>query len=421
MKKRYYVIFAALWFCTRANAQDTTLNTVNVYLNCNGCYQDFLRTEITWVNFVRDRFVSDVNLLITQINTGSGGIQYDLYFIGQKQFTGRNDTLQYIANSINTDDDRRRGLAQMVKLGLIYYVAHTPCHINMVVGSNNLSDKEEQGIGANPKDDPWKAWVYNVRLRSNLDGQKIYNNLDLNTSVSANKVTDKIKININAFNSFNRQRYEIDNELSTYIIRRNGFNAQVVKSINSHWSAGVFASALNSTFSNYDLKAEMSAAVEYDFFAYKDAQTKAVTLNYTVGYGYHNFTEETIYGKMLAHLPGHGLNLSASFTRKWGSASGALYSSQFLNDLSKYRYGGFMGVDIMVFKGLSLSGWGGFEILRNQINLRSDSTNPEDILLRQRELATGYSYWAFASINYRFGSIYNNVVNPRFSIGNFNN
>ena len=38
----------------------------------------------------------------------------------------------------------------------------------------------------------------------------------------------------------------------------------------------------------------------------------------------------------------------------------------------------------------------------------------EEILLRQRELGTEFRYWLSFGLSYRFGSIYNNAVNPRF-------
>jgi hypothetical protein len=44
----------------------------------------------------------------------------------------------------------------------------------------------------------------------------------------------------------------------------------------------------------------------------------------------------------------------------------------------------------------------------------------EEILVRQLELATGYQYEFSVGISYSFGSIYNNVVNPRFrNVGGF--
>jgi hypothetical protein len=39
------------------------------------------------------------------------------------------------------------------------------------------------------------------------------------------------------------------------------------------------------------------------------------------------------------------------------------------------------------------------------------------VLLRQKQLETNYSYYAFMSLNCTFGSILNNVVNPRFGGG----
>ena len=37
-----------------------------------------------------------------------------------------------------------------------------------------------------------------------------------------------------------------------------------------------------------------------------------------------------------------------------------------------------------------------------------------DVLLRRRALLTGFQYFTHFGVSYTFGSIYNNVVNPRF-------
>ena len=47
-------------------------------------------------------------------------------------------------------------------------------------------------------------------------------------------------------------------------------------------------------------------------------------------------------------------------------------------------------------------------------SLRRGDATTEEILVRQRELATGYQYEIGFGISYSFGSIFNNVVNPRF-------
>jgi hypothetical protein len=41
----------------------------------------------------------------------------------------------------------------------------------------------------------------------------------------------------------------------------------------------------------------------------------------------------------------------------------------------------------------------------------------EEILLRRKELATEYEYSISVGLSFTFGSIYSNVVNPRFGGG----
>ena len=53
--------------------------------------------------------------------------------------------------------------------------------------------------------------------------------------------------------------------------------------------------------------------------------------------------------------------------------------------------------------------------IRDQLYLPRGVASNEEVLVRQRQLATSYSYQVYASISYSFGSIFNNVVNPRMS------
>src|SRR5688572_28752630 len=67
--------------------------TINVYIDCNFCDFDFIRTEVPYVNWVRYRAVSDVHLLATSQNTGGGGQEYVFNFIGLRGFAQTIDTL----------------------------------------------------------------------------------------------------------------------------------------------------------------------------------------------------------------------------------------------------------------------------------------------------------------------------------------
>ena len=54
-------------------------------------------------------------------------------------------------------------------------------------------------------------------------------------------------------------------------------------------------------------------------------------------------------------------------------------------------------------------------MLHDQIYLAKAGLTRQEVLLRQGQLATSYSAFLFAGLNYTFGSVLNNVVNPRFS------
>jgi hypothetical protein len=69
---------------------------------------------------------------------------------------------------------------------------------------------------------------------------------------------------------------------------------------------------------------------------------------------------------------------------------------------------------VRLIKGLSLNLFGGASRIRDQLSLPKGSASLEEVLLRRRALATGYSFYRSVGLSYTFGSIYSNVVNPRF-------
>jgi hypothetical protein len=67
-----------------------------------------------------------------------------------------------------------------------------------------------------------------------------------------------------------------------------------------------------------------------------------------------------------------------------------------------------------LLKGLSLSLYGGYSKINNQLSLRREGASLEEVLTQRRQLETSYNYWGGFGISFSFGSIYNNIVNPRF-------
>jgi len=71
-------------------------------------------------------------------------------------------------------------------------------------------------------------------------------------------------------------------------------------------------------------------------------------------------------------------------------------------------------LSLHLFKGFSLELRGNYSMIHNQLSLQKSAVSQEEVILQQRQLETQYSYWGTVGINFTFGSIYNNIVNPRF-------
>ncbi|MBN1154431.1 hypothetical protein JXB12_05860, partial [candidate division KSB1 bacterium] len=90
-----------------------------VYIDCDYCDFDYIRSEIRCVDYVRDRKEADIHVMITSQTTGSGGEEYTITFIGQLRFDAKNDTLLFTTRQDNTDDDVRRKMVNYLKMGLV--------------------------------------------------------------------------------------------------------------------------------------------------------------------------------------------------------------------------------------------------------------------------------------------------------------
>jgi hypothetical protein len=66
--------------------------------------------------------------------------------------------------------------------------------------------------------------------------------------------------------------------------------------------------------------------------------------------------------------------------------------------------------------GLRIGFWSDISIVNDQFFLKKGDAGVNEILLNQVELKTDYTISYGVSINYTFGSKYNNIINVRFDI-----
>src|SRR5262245_12931012 len=84
-------------------AQDSA-RQLRVFLDCEGCFADFLREELAFVDFVRDRTEAEVHVIVTDAETAGGGREYSANFIGQRELATANRRLKTITASADSDD-----------------------------------------------------------------------------------------------------------------------------------------------------------------------------------------------------------------------------------------------------------------------------------------------------------------------------
>lgn len=100
-------------------------NALRVYIDCSHCDLDYIRSEILFVNYVRDRSEAQMHTLITTEQAGNGGVTYTFTFIGQQEFLGVNDTLTFTSTKSDPEETVRAGVVRNLKLGLVRYVERT--------------------------------------------------------------------------------------------------------------------------------------------------------------------------------------------------------------------------------------------------------------------------------------------------------
>jgi hypothetical protein len=386
---------------------------IRVFLDCveARCDFDFLRTDITFVDFVRDRKDADLHLLITGQRTGGGGTEHTLKVIGLERFAGREDELRFVSRETDTADEQRRGLSRTIKMGLMRYVAGTPIAEGMTIGYRPAARETR----AQPADDPWNFWVFRINARANAGGEASSKSSSVFGSFSANRTTEAWKINLSVNANYRESTFTLSSgeEFKT-VTRDNGASGLVVKSLSEHWSAAARARVSSSTFFNQDLASRVAGGVEYNLFPYSESTRRRLTFQYTVGLDTFDYEEETIFDKLSETLVDHTLIVSLDVRQPWGESGASFEVSQFFDDPAKHRLVVFGDIEIRLFKGFTLIVNGNASRVRDQIYLPKEDATDEEILVRRRQLATSYRYGFSVGISYTFGSIFNNVVNPRF-------
>ncbi len=384
-------------------------NQLKVFIDCQSCDQDFIRQEVTNLSYVRDRLLSDVHIRLVSQNTGSGGDMYTFFFYGQNDLAGMDDTLSMSTDLNNTQDEIRRKQIRTIELGLVQYMIERGYEDQIslnFVGTENTSTEVEE--------DKWDFWVFRINANGWLNGEKQHNYYSVSGGFNVDRITEDWKIQTSFWTNHNRGNYYFEDDTVVSIRKSTWIDANAVKSISDHFSVGAFAGTYSSLFDNYRVNATFTPALEYNLFPYAESTNRQIRFVYKTGVRHNTYHEETIYNRTEETLFFHNLGIAAEFQQKWGSVASSVNGSHYFHDARINRLNFWTSLNLRLFKGFSWRISGNLALIHDQISLPLGDASEEDILLSQRQLQTGYRFWASTGVSYTFGSIHNSIVNPRF-------
>jgi hypothetical protein len=401
--------FVPLAFSQEGQADIETLKKTapKVFIDCSSCDLEYIKTEITFVNYVRDRKEALVHVLITRLTTGSGGLEYTLSFIGQGPYEGLNDEVKFFSSSTDTEDEIRKGQVKALKLGLAVYAARTPIASRMEI---QYSEPTKPQAGP----DKWKGWVFSLSGEGWFNGESSVQDHNWGLNVSANRTTPASKIRLGLSASFSKDRFTFEEETVESVRESYSASGLYVFGLSNHWSWGIYLNAGSSTYENRRFSLSPQPAVEYNVFPYSQATRRQLRLMYRIGPESVRYRELTIYDKIQETLFRQSLSATLDVKEKWGSVSLSLSGAHYFHDPTKYNLNLWGSLQLNLFKGLNATVAGGGSRIHDQLSLIKGSATLEEVLLRRRQLETGYQYFVMFGLSYSFGSIYTNVVNPRF-------
>ena len=410
-------IYGLIWLFAleplETTAQIRESERLSVFLDCDQCDDLHIRTELNFVNYVRDQNQADLHIFVTTSNTVLSGRQYELSFIGRGPLEDSYLRLTRIFSQDASREERREAINEALRLGMAPFLERDGTSDFFSITYAEVEEAESEQLLSR---DPWRHWIFNLYGGDfELDLESNRTVFDSRWGFYADHRSDEWKARVRPYFNYDLVRIQREGRPTVRSsISRHGLDSFVIRSLGSHWSAGLFLDYVTRNDRNLKHFVYFVPGVEFSLFPYEVATRRSITFVYRIGLQYADYFETTIFGKQQEALPRHQLDARVAIRRPWGDIFSGLEGSQFLHDPSKQRAEFFLSTSVRLFEGFSLQVQGSFEMIRDQLSLPSGELLLEEILLQQRELATDYNLSTSIAFSYTFGTKFANVVNTRF-------
>lgn len=386
---------------------------LRVFLDCTGfCHEDYLREEVELAEYVRDRKDAEVHVLITEADTAAGGEEFTLSFIGLGRFAGHDRTQRVTTSAADSDDRVRRKLASALTIGLLSYLTPETLPPELEVTAD-LSQATPRSPLA---EDPWRRWIFSLNGNIYVESEESTSERNWGVSTSADRVTEDWKLTFGVEFNESSERFDLDENGGELSVRRQdwSFNWLGVGALGAHWSAGLIGQMRSSTFENLESDLRLAPAIEWNFFPYSMYTRRQLRVLYAIGGARLDYYEETLFGRLEESRAVQQLSAAYEQREPWGTLEGRVEATNYFPGLDTHRIEVDAEVDLNLLRGLSLSIEGSASRIRDQFTLPRRNATPEEVLLRLRELRSGFEARLQLGIEYQFGSPFAAIVNPRF-------
>jgi hypothetical protein len=225
---------------------------------------DYLKTEVTFVNYVGEPAEADIHLIVTSSLTGSGGQEYTLNFQGRGAYREIDFCLRHNTNADATPDEIRSALTAGIRRGLVPFIARTRLREYLAVEFTPPAT-------AAAVTDPWRNWVFTLSASGFPQGEKEWSRLYYFLNADVSRVTDTARFNARAGISVDDNRYQIDSVTSMRAVKRNYYAVlDYGRKLSDHFSAGAVLNYVNNEYSNVRLGLSAGPKLEYCLTRYPD-------------------------------------------------------------------------------------------------------------------------------------------------------
>ena len=368
-----------------------------------------MRTELSYFDFVRDRFEADIQILIIEQEQSNGGKKFTIQFKGAKQWSNVNDTLFFNTQQANTPDDIREALLQQISIFLVHIIPLNNLPPNLVIEFPKRENNRIDSIK-----DKWNFWVFTPGIEGWAEGGT--NNLwtSLKSDFTIRRINNQSKFIAKPYYNLISSFINLDSAKLSGTAADYGLNLLYAKSISAHWSVGGIVQIGHNYFLNIKNAYKIAPVVEYNIFPFSMNTVKQVRFAYQIGLNNFNYLDTTVFNVLSENRFYQRLTLNIEYNRPWGSIMTGVFHNSYLNNFKQNRTGLNANLSLRLFEGFSLTLEGNVFFINDQISLLKNNLADEAYFLGTQQLPAKLNYLIDFGVRYTFGSIYNNIVNPRF-------